>query len=98
MKKTCPFVSTLYLATPTILDATYVCAKKFRCCCQGAAVGKDHIASQSHKKLAKTLATQPRFPFLSPVFLTNNEVHGINGVANFRLTMQTQNHIMLSVL
>ena len=62
-KKTWPFVSAVP-GNPHQFRCN-VCAKNLSCGHQGVADVKDHIASQSHQKLAKTLATQPRLTFTS---------------------------------
>ena len=62
-KKTWPFV-TAVPGSPHSFRCN-VCAKNLSCGHQGAADVKDHIVGQSHQKLAKTLATQPRLSFTS---------------------------------
>ena len=54
-KKTWPFVSAVPGSPHTF--RCNVCAKNLSCGHQGVADVEDHIASQSHQKLAKTLAS-----------------------------------------
>ena len=60
-KKTWPFVSAVPGSSHTFRCT--VCAKNLSCGHQGVADVKDHIASQSHQKLAKTLGNQPKLSF-----------------------------------
>ncbi len=66
-KKTWPFVSSV-AGDPHSFRCN-ICAKTLKCGHQGAADVKDHIAAQGHRKLAKTLATQPKltWPFANPL-------------------------------
>ena len=60
-KKTWPFVSAVP-GSPHSFRCN-LCAKNLSCGHQGVADVKDHVARQSHQKLAKTLATQPKLTF-----------------------------------
>lgn len=60
-KKTWPFVSSVPGNRHSF--RCNVCDKNLSCGHQGAADIKDHIATQSHQKLAKLLATQPKLSF-----------------------------------
>ena len=78
-KKTWPFVSSVP-GNPYSFRCN-VCDKKLSCGHQGAADVKDHVATQSHQKLAKLLATQPKlsFPAADPLqdkvsFLTSSSL------------------------
>ena len=62
-KKTWPFVAAVP-GNPHSFRCN-VCAKNLSCGHQGAADVKDHIATQNHQKLAKSLATQPKLSFRS---------------------------------
>ena len=42
-----------------------ICDKKLSCGHQGISDVKDHVATQSHQKLAKVLATQPKISYPS---------------------------------
>ena len=80
-KKTWPFVSAVP-GSPHKFRCN-VCAKNLSCGHQGVADVKDHIASQSHQKLAKTLATQPRLTFTSADPLQDKITRAEVKIANF---------------
>ncbi len=62
-KKTWPFVSSIP-GNPHGFKCN-VCEKRLSCGHQGASDVKDHVATLSHQKLAKVLATQPKISFPS---------------------------------
>jgi len=62
-KKTWPFVTSVPGNSHSF--RCNICDKKLSCGHQGVSDVKDHIASKSHQKLAKVLATQPKISFPS---------------------------------
>ena len=78
--KTWPFVSSVP-GNPHMFTCN-VCRKTLSCAHQGIADVKDHVATQSHKKLAKVLANQPKLSFPSSDPLKNrvsSELFSIRG-------------------